>query len=157
MQDHVETIVTNIMRSSVPLREQYESALRSDGKISMNPFLNPKPGAGTGNLLLDDESYAHYVKSFTDTTFRGGINWYRNIDQNAANHPEVGVRPLDIPCLMLTAEWDPGLRPEFAADMPERCSQLEMHMIEKSGHWVQQEHSELFNDYLLDWLNRYFA
>ncbi|MFT5560323.1 MAG: pimeloyl-ACP methyl ester carboxylesterase [Candidatus Azotimanducaceae bacterium] len=152
MQDHVGTIVTNIMRSSVPLREVYEAALQQDGKISMNPFLNPKPDGGTGKLLLDDESYAHYVKCFTETGFRGGINWYRNIDQNAESHPEVGVKPLDIPCLMLTAEWDPGLRPAFAADMPERCSQLEIHLVEKSGHWMQQEHADLFNRYLLGWL-----
>jgi pimeloyl-ACP methyl ester carboxylesterase len=155
MQDHVETIVSNIMRSSVPLREVYEAAL-SEGKINMNPFLNPKSEGGTGDLLLDDESYAHYVKCFTNTGFRGGINWYRNIDQNAFDHPEVGVKPLDIPCLMLTAEWDPGLRPEFAADMPERCSNLEMHLIEKSGHWMQREHSDLFNGYLIDWLKRHF-
>ena len=57
---------------------------------------------------------------------------------------------------MLTAEWDSGLRPAFAADMPERCSQLEINLIEKSGHWVQQEHAELFNRYLIDWLGRFF-
>ena len=155
MQDHVETIVSNIMRSSVPLREVYQAAL-VDGKINMNPFLNPKAGGGTGELLLNEEHYAHYVKCFSQTSFRGGINWYRNIDQNSANHPEVGVQSLDIPCLMLTAEWDPGLRPEFAADMPERCNNLEMHLVEESGHWMQREHSQIFNGYLIEWLQQHF-
>jgi pimeloyl-ACP methyl ester carboxylesterase len=48
------------------------------------------------------------------------------------------------------------LRPEFAADMPERCNQLEMYLIEKSGHWMQQEHAAIFNRYLIDWLERHF-
>tara|TARA_B110000967_G_scaffold202208_1_gene240674 strand:+ start:486 stop:671 length:186 start_codon:yes stop_codon:yes gene_type:complete len=55
---------------------------------------------------------------------------------------------------MLTAEWDPDLRPKFAADMPKRCSQLEMHLIDKAGHWIKQEHANLFKRYLIDWLDR---
>lgn len=86
--------------------------------------------------------------------YRGGINWYRNIDGNAQAHPDVGVRPLAIPCLMLMAELDPALRPEFAADMPERCSNLEMHLIKNAGHWVQQEQPTEFNALLVDWLRR---
>ena len=70
------------------------------------------------------------------------------------NHPELGVKSLDLPCLMLTAEWDPDLRPKFAADMPKRCSQLEMHLIDKAGHWIKQEHANLFKRYLIDWLDR---
>ena len=57
---------------------------------------------------------------------------------------------------MLMAERDPALRPEFAKDMPERCSNLEMQLIEEAGHWVQQEQSEVFNRHLLGWLQRHF-
>jgi pimeloyl-ACP methyl ester carboxylesterase len=57
---------------------------------------------------------------------------------------------------MLMADRDPALRPEFAEDMPDRCSNLEMHLIEKAGHWVQQEQSEAFNRHLLGWLQRHF-
>ena len=76
----------------------------------------------------------------------------RNIDHNALAHPGVGVDPLDIPCLMLTADRDPALRPEFAADMPERCSNLEIHLIENAGHWVQQEQAESTSYLLLEFL-----
>jgi N-acyl-D-amino-acid deacylase len=67
-----------------------------------------------------------------------------------------GVVPLDIPCLMLMADRDPALRPEFAKDMPERCSNLEMQLIKEAGHWVQQEQVEAFNQHLLGWLDRHF-
>lgn len=156
MDQHVAKIVSNTLRTSVPLRELVEASI-IDGKINMNPFYDVDAASGLGELLLDKQSFDHYVKSFTTTGFRGGINWYRNGDRNAAEHPDVGVKPLDIPCLMLTAELDPGLRPQFAQDMPERCSNLEMHMIEACGHWMQQEHAETFNSYLISWLKQHFG
>ena len=44
---------------------------------------------------------------------------------------------LDIPALMICAEWDPALPPALAADMGDRCRDLEMHIVSKAGHWVQ--------------------
>jgi pimeloyl-ACP methyl ester carboxylesterase len=40
--------------------------------------------------------------------------------------------------------------------MPERCDDLEMHMIHNAGHWVQQEHAATLNERLLSWLTRRF-
>ena len=56
--------------------------------------------------------------------FRGGINWYRNIDRNAREHPQIGVTKLTLPCLMITAEWDGALPPRMAAGMPALCADL---------------------------------
>jgi pimeloyl-ACP methyl ester carboxylesterase len=156
MDQQVDAIVTKIMRTAPPLEEVYAAAF-ADGKLNMNPFLDIASAPLLGELLLSETAFAHYVESFSRTGFRGGINWYRNIDHNAQAHPGVGVDPLDIPCLMLTADRDPALRPEFAADMPERCSNLEMHLIDNAGHWVQQEQAEIFNGHLTGWLKRHFA
>ena len=57
---------------------------------------------------------------------------------------------------MITAEWDMALRPEMAAGMSALCSDLETHMIERAGHWVQQESPEPLNRHLTDWLRRRF-
>ncbi len=57
---------------------------------------------------------------------------------------------------MLCAEWDPALPPSMAADMPERCSDLEMHIIEQAGHFVQLERPEAVSTLLVDWLTRRF-
>jgi pimeloyl-ACP methyl ester carboxylesterase len=156
LDSQVETVVSKIMRTAPPLEEVLAHAF-ADGKLNMNPFLNIEEAADLGELLLSDDHYQTYVEAFSRTGFRGGINWYRNIDNNAVAHPGVGVDPLDIPCLMLMADRDPALRPKFAADMPERCSNLEMHLIENAGHWVQQEQPEAFNQHLLAWLQRHFA
>jgi epoxide hydrolase A/B len=155
MDGHVRTILEQTLRTSVPLKELYELAF-ADGKLNMNPFLNVEERPLLGDLVMNADSFEHYVAAYTKTGFRGGINWYRNIDNNRAAHPDIGVVPLDLPCLMITAELDPGLRPEFADDMPERCSDLEMHMIKNASHWVQQEHAQELNGYLVDWLKRKF-
>jgi pimeloyl-ACP methyl ester carboxylesterase len=47
-------------------------------------------------------------------------------------------------------------RPEFAADMSERCSDLEIHLIENTGHRVQRGQTEMFNTQILNWLQRKF-
>lgn len=155
MDQQVEAVVSKIMRTAPPLDEVYAAAF-ADGKLNMNPFLDIATTPVLGEPLLNEKAFKHYVESFSRTGFRGGINWYRNIDSNAQAHPDVGVAPLDIPCLMLMADRDPALRPEFAADMPERCSNLEMHLIEKAGHWVQQEQPAVFNGHLISWLQRHF-
>ena len=67
------------------------------------------------------------------------------------------MKPLDVPSLMLCAEWDPALPPALAASMGERCADLQMHTIARAGHWVQQEYPEELNDLLIDWLSRRFA
>ena len=153
MDQHVRTIMSRIMRTSAPLRKVYERAL-VDGKLSSNPFLHLDPNYDVGEPLLSPSLFEHYVDAYTRAGFRGGINWYRNIDDNAARHPDVGVAPLSLPCLMLMAELDPGLRPEFADTMPERCSDLEMHLIRDAAHWVQQEKADELNALLLSWLKR---
>lgn len=155
MDKHVRTITEKIMRCGAPLDDVIAAAFR-DGTLNMNPFFKVDTAPLVGEPLLDAEEFERYVAAFERTGYRGGINWYRNIDANAKEHPAVGVQPLDIPCLMLLADLDPALRPEFAADMPERCSNLDMHLIKNAGHWVQQEQPEVFNAHLVEWLRRNF-
>jgi len=153
MDAQVRPILSRIFRTGAPLEEVLRFAL-GDGKLDMNPFLNPEKWPVLGEALGTPEDLDHYCRVFERTGFRGGINWYRNIDRNAAEHPEVGTRKLDLPCLMLTAERDPGLRPEFAEPMRDLCADLELHLVPSVGHWVPQEAPEVVNERLLAWLDR---
>jgi pimeloyl-ACP methyl ester carboxylesterase len=127
---------------------------RSGGDF--NPFLRIDDLDPPGEPVATEEELRHYVEVFSRTGFRGGINWYRNIDANAEAHPEVGNRPLELPALMLCAEWDPALPPSLAAGMSSTCADLELHTVPGAGHWLQQECPEQVNGLLIDWLTRRF-
>jgi pimeloyl-ACP methyl ester carboxylesterase len=153
MDANVRPILTRVLRSGAPLDEVIQFAI-ADGKLNMNPFKNAETWPVLGEPLGESADLDHYCEVFERTGFRGGISWYRNIDRNAAEYPAVGVQKIDIPCLMLTSERDPGLRPEFADGMPALCSNLELHLVEKTGHWIQQEEPGIVNRHLIAWLKR---
>ena len=156
MDADVRKLFEALLRGGVSPEEAAPRMLR-DGKFDMNPFRRLDEFEPMGEPFASAEEVDYYVSAFEKTGFGGGINWYRNIDANGADVPEMGQRKLDLPCLMLTAEWDAALPPAVAAGMPELCSDLEMHMIEKAGHWVQQEAAGAVNAHLVDWLGRRFG
>ncbi len=153
MDANVRAILTRVFRTGVPLEQVLRFALAS-GSLDMNPFRGAARWPVLGERLGSAEDLDHYCRVFERTGFRGGINWYRNIDRNADEHPALGTQPLSLPCLMLTAEWDPGLRPEFAEPMRALCSDLELHLVEKVAHWMQQEAPDVVNQRLIAWLDR---
>lgn len=151
MDAKVEAILDRVFRSGIALDEALAIAT-ADGRLNMNPFLDPESWPPMGAPLCSPADLAHYCEAFERSGFGGGINWYRNIDRNAVDHPAVGKQPLDVPCLMLTAEIDPGLRPEFADGMENRIANLSRHDLEGVGHWIQQEVPDEVNRHLIAWL-----
>ncbi len=121
-----------------------------------NPFRAIAALPERGPALLSPPELDVYTEAFTRSGFRGPVNWYRNIDANQERYPEVGVVKLDLPCLMVCAERDLALPPALAADMPQRCSDLEMQSIAGCGHWTQQEKPDELNELVLRWLARRF-
>lgn len=126
------------------------------GGTPFNPFRDIAALPERGEVLLSPEDVDVYTQEFTRSGFRGPINWYRNIDANQARYPKVGVERLTLPCLMICAERDVALPPAMAADMPQRCSDLEMHTIPDCGHWTQQEKPDELNQLMIQWLVRRF-
>ena len=150
-------VFEKLMRSGVDPSELLARQAADGGKMDMNPFRRLPELDSFGELIATEDVVEHYGTVFAETGFRGGINWYRNIDANAAAHPEIGSTVLDLPTLMVCAEWDPALSPALAANMPNVCTDLEMHTIERAGHWVQQECPDQLNALLVDWLTRRFG
>ena len=155
MDAHRDAILTRVFRTGRPLGELLEFAL-ADGRLNMNPFKDAEAWPVLGEPLGAPGDLEHYCSVFARSGFRGGINWYRNIDRNAAEHPDIGVRPLDIPCLVMTAEFDPGLRPEFADRMEPLVADLTRHDLLGVGHWIQQERPAETNALIMDWLGRHY-
>lgn len=157
MDRNVRPIFEKLMRGGIdPAVAGTRSLDGGDPAAGFNPFKFINELGTYGEPVMSPEDLEVYVSTFERTGFRGGINWYRNFDANAAQYPQVGTVPLDLPTLMIRAELDPALPPAMADHMPRICSDLEMTTIEGAGHWVQQERPEEVNEILLDWLARRF-
>jgi len=153
LAQNVDAVFTNMMRRSVD-----PERIRAAGADAGN-FVDAVVNAPVlGDEMHTPEEHAVFVDTFSATGFTGGLNWYRNFDHNWEATPQLDGAHIDgIPCLMITAEWDPVLVPAMAAGMPEVVGDLEMHEIARCGHWTQQEHPEETNRLLTDFLTRRFA
>jgi pimeloyl-ACP methyl ester carboxylesterase len=149
-------VFEKLMRGGVDPAVAMAEATKT-GVLDMNPFRRLPEIAPLGDPILTPDELDVYVETFERTGFTGGLNWYRNFDRNWETAPDVGVAKVEVPCLMVTAEWDPALRPEMAAGMEQRVSDLETVMIPRCGHWTQQERPAELNRILVDWLRRRFA
>ena len=155
MDPKARVVFDRLMRAPLEPAEAARRAMAS-GELDMNPFRNIEALRPDTAPIVTPAELDVYVHAYEKSGFRGGINWYRNIDRNSREHPEIGVAKLTLPCLMITAAWDGALPPRMAAGMPALCSDLEMHNIERAGHWVQQEFPDAVNQMIVDWLKRRF-
>jgi len=148
-------VFEKLMRRGVA-PEVLAAQVPANGEADMNPFPRLAELDPPGEKILSQTELDHYTSVFEATGFAGGIRWYRNFDRNWETAPEVGSAKIEVPCLMVTAAWDPVLRPEMAAGMPALIPDLAMHEIPECGHWTQQEQPEALNRILVDWLGRRF-
>lgn len=148
-------VFEKLMCRGAPIRGSMIQAGRMGADA--NPFRRLETMKAAGPPLLSEEEIELYTQAYARRGFRGGINWYRNVDRNRARFPDVSTRPIALPSLMITAEWDAALPPDMAKHMPGLCSDLEMHMIAGCGHWTQQEKPEELNRLMIDWLTRRFS
>src|SRR5699024_6248120 len=116
MDPRAEVVFRKLLRGGVDPSIVMQLAF-ADGKLNMNPFLGIDDMEPMGEAIVTGDELQHYVDEFSRTGFRGGINWYRNLDRNRELHPRIGTFDPGVPCLMITAAWDPALPPAFAAGM----------------------------------------
>jgi len=151
----VPKVFSRLMRRGVPIAD-VEARMAAVGRM-LNMVEIVHEGEPLGAPLLSEEELRVYVATFTRTGFTGGINWYRNMDRNWEATPELDGARIEVPSLMVTAEWDPVLRPEMAEPMRELVSDLEIQRIAACGHWTPQEKPAELNAVMIDWLRRRFA
>jgi pimeloyl-ACP methyl ester carboxylesterase len=82
------------------------------------------------------------------------IEYYRNLDRNWALTADLADRPVEMPCLMISAADDPVLTPALTMGMEERVRDLTRVVIERCGHWTQQERPEETTVAMADFLDR---
>ncbi len=155
LQETGALMFDKLLRSGVDPAQAMAQAVAS-GTVDMNPFRRIAELDPLGDPVVTPEELEVFVSTFARTGFTGGVNWYRNLDRNWETFPESGVAKIEVPSLMVCAEWDLALRPEMADGMPDLVPDLERVDLPKCGHWTQQEQPEALNRTLLDWLGRRF-
>lgn len=104
---------------------------------------------------LTEDDLAFYVSEFSRTGFRGGLNWYRNIQAlPTILGPFVGAA-INQPALYLAGEYDliAGNTPEALAALPAQVPGLrDIKVFPGAGHWLQQERAPEVNQQLVAFL-----
>lgn len=105
---------------------------------------------------VTEEDVAIYVAELSRSGFRGGLNWYRNIDRlPSALAPFIGAT-IDQPALYLGGEYDmiAGNTPEAIAALPGTVPGLRSaQLLPGAGHWLQQERPAEVNEALVGFLS----
>jgi pimeloyl-ACP methyl ester carboxylesterase len=138
-----------------------EATFASPGAVGMVP----RSGGLLGRTVepaalpawLAEADIEFYAREFARTGFRGGLNWYRNIDRNwELLAPWAGAR-VTVPALYVAGDRDlvvsfPGmdrLLPNLSRFVPLLRKTV---MLPGCGHWTQQERAPEVNAAMLEFL-----
>ena len=106
---------------------------------------------------LTEADVDYYTGEFTRTGFRGGLNWYRNIDRNwELLAPFDGV-PVSVPALYIAGERDPVVKfpgmDRHIIDLPKFAPQLrDVIMLPGCGHITQEERPAEVSAAMIDFI-----
>lgn len=100
---------------------------------------------------------AYFTETFRKSGFRGGLNWYRNLDRNWELTAPWQDAQIHQPSLFIAGSKDAvvtGLIGAKRVDELERVlpNLTRKLIIEGAGHWVQQERPDEVNAALLKFL-----
>jgi pimeloyl-ACP methyl ester carboxylesterase len=99
--------------------------------------------------FMTEDDVAFYVSEYERTGFRGGLNWYRNIDRNWELTRSYDDRKLEMPALFMAGTRDSTMKWMSPDVMKERATDLRVELVEGAGHWLQQERPDQVNRALL--------
>ena len=111
-------------------------------------------GGARGRTFMTREELTTYVDSFVAGGITGPVNWYRNIDRNAAALSNTLDAPIMQPTLVIAADNDPVLPLSLTEGMDRWIADLDVVVIDDCGHWTQQERPDEVNTALIGWLDR---
>jgi pimeloyl-ACP methyl ester carboxylesterase len=106
---------------------------------------------------LNEAALAEFTAAYAKSGFRGGLNWYRNIDRNwELTAPWQGAK-IHQPSLFIAGSKDSVITGLIGAkrigDMERVLPDLRQKLIiDGAGHWVQQERADEVNDALIGFL-----
>jgi len=134
-------------------------------KQSGHVFMVPRKGGMMTNWAnptslppwLTETDLEIYADQFKRTGYRGGLNWYRNIDRNwELLAPFAGLK-ITVPALLIAGDRDIVLAfrgmDQIVANLSKYVPKLQKTLILPGcGHWTQQERPSEVNEAMLEFL-----
>jgi pimeloyl-ACP methyl ester carboxylesterase len=120
-------------------------------------FLTRMPNPEVLPPWLTDGDLAVYAQQFQNSGFRGGLNWYRNIDRNWELLAPYAGASITVPAMYMAGDLDlvvsfPRMK-EVIADLKRFIPELRASiMLPGCGHWTQQERAAQVNAAMIDFL-----
>jgi pimeloyl-ACP methyl ester carboxylesterase len=98
-----------------------------------------------------------YANQFKRTGYRGGLNWYRNIDRNWELMAPFADLKITVPALLIAGDRDIVLAfrgmDQIVANLSKYVPKLQRTLILPGcGHWTQQERPSEVNEVMLEFL-----
>lgn len=114
----------------------------------------PDPGDDLPSWLTTDD-IDYYVSQFEHAGFRGGLNWYRNIDRNWELSGSLQGKKIEQPAFFMTGSRDVVPYSEQALEAMKVVvpNLVDAVVLPDIGHWTQQEAPEAVNEGLIGFLN----
>ncbi|MBU4315822.1 MAG: alpha/beta hydrolase [Proteobacteria bacterium] len=104
---------------------------------------------------LTEQDIDTFTKAFMRTGFRGGVNWYRNLDRNWTLTSFLSGASIHQPSIFIAGDKDGVITMSRNAfdnlekAMPNLRQKI---LIPGAGHWIQQERAREVNDLMIDFL-----
>jgi pimeloyl-ACP methyl ester carboxylesterase len=130
-----------------------------------SPFMVPRTGGFLTRMSdpptlpswLREADIDFYVGEFARTGFRGGLNWYRNIDRNWELLAPFAGAKVTVPALYVAGDRDLVVRFPGADQLIANLNQFvpkltKTIMLPGCGHWTQQERASEVNAALIAFL-----
>jgi pimeloyl-ACP methyl ester carboxylesterase len=148
-----------------------EKDVRASIRGALYSTLGMVPHSGGGGLghtvvprelpkWLSEADIDVYAAEFGQSGFRGGLNWYRNIDRNwELLAPWAGAR-VEVPALYIAGDRDLVLAFRGMDQLLPALKQViprldETIILPGCGHWTQQERPDQVNAALLTFLKKH--
>ncbi|ONF97121.1 alpha/beta fold hydrolase [Sphingomonas jeddahensis] len=144
---------------------------RQPGDATPNPFgmvsrddglLAPLPDPKELPAWLSEADLDVYADAFTRAGFRGGLNYYRNLDRNWQLQAALAGIKVELPALFIAGERDTGLQipgmSEIIKAVPTLAPRIRAPLIiEGAGHWVAQERPDSVSAAIIEFAVTTFA
>jgi len=163
LERDVRLSIRSLLYSASGDAPRRENSLPAGGEVGMVPrrggFLSLLMNPASLPQWLTQKDVDFYVTEFARTGFRGGLNWYRNIDRNwELFGPMAGAR-VTVPALYIAGDRDLVVAfremDQLIANLSKFVPKLQgTIMLPGCGHWTQQERAGEVSSAMIDFLRR---